>query len=84
MKKPTWLDKANIKTTLDARPILTSGEHPLEQVLREAGSLNSGEIYEIITPFPPMPMIEKLSALGFENYSEADDAGLFHTYFIRK
>ena len=81
MQKPTWLDKEKIKITLDARPILASGEHPLERVLREADSLNPGEIYEIITPFPPMPMIEKLTALGFENYSETDDAGLFHNFF---
>ena len=83
MQKPTWLDKANIKITLDARPILASGEHPIERVLREAGSLNSGEIYEIITPFPPMPMIEKLTALGFENFTEQDDSGLFHSFFLR-
>ena len=81
MQKPTWLDKEKIKITLDAQPILASGEHPLERVLREADSLNPGEIYEIITPFPPMPMIEKLTALGFENYSETDDAGVFHNFF---
>jgi uncharacterized protein (DUF2249 family) len=84
MQKPKWLDKANIKTTLDARPILASGEHPIERVLQEAGSLDPGEIYEIITPFPPMPMIEKLKALGFENYSESDDAGLFHNFFLKQ
>ena len=83
MQKPTWLDKANIKITLDARPILASGEHPIERVLREAGSLNSGEIYEIITPFPPMPMIEKLKDKGFESFTEQDETGLFHSFFFR-
>jgi uncharacterized protein (DUF2249 family) len=84
MEKPIWLDKANIKITLDARPILASGEHPIERVMREAGDLNPGEIYEIITPFHPMPMIEKLNAKGFENYSETDDAGLYHTCFLKE
>jgi uncharacterized protein (DUF2249 family) len=83
MQKPTWLDKAIIKITLDARPILASGEHPLERVIQEAGSLNSGEIYEIITPFPPVPMIEKLTALGFESFSEQDESALYHTFFIK-
>ena len=83
MQKPTWLDKEKIKITLDARPILASGEHPLERVLREADSLNPGEIYEIITPFPPMPMIEKLTALGFESFSEQNE-GLYHTYFLTR
>ena len=83
MQKPTWLDKTNIKITLDARPILASGEHPIERVLREADSLNPGEIYEIITPFPPIPMIEKLNAKGFEDYTEQDESGLFHSFFLR-
>jgi len=83
MQNPAWLDKANIKITLDARPILASGEHPLERVLKEADSLNPGEVYEIITPFPPMPMIEKLTALGFESFSEQDGNGLFHSFFLR-
>lgn len=83
MEKPTWLDKADIKITLDARPILASGEHPLERVMREAGDLNPGEIYEIITPFPPMPMIEKLNAKGFESFSELEESALYHTYFFK-
>jgi uncharacterized protein (DUF2249 family) len=81
MEKPTWLDKAKIKISLDAREILARGEHPLERVLHESALLNPGEIYEIITPFPPVPMIQKLSDAGFESFSEQDDAGLYHTYF---
>jgi hypothetical protein len=83
METPSWLNKANIKTTLDARPMLASGEHPLERVIQETAGLMPGEIFEIITPFPPMPMIEKLKALGFENHTETDNTGLFHTYFSR-
>ena len=82
METPNWLDRAKIKITLDARPILASGEHPLERVLSETAGLQPGEIYEILTPFPPMPMIMKLNDAGFESFSEQDDAGLYHTYFI--
>ena len=84
MQTPTWLDRAKITITLDARPILASGEHPLERVLSETSTLKQGEIYEIITPFPPMPMIGKLEALGFASHSGQDDSGLFHTYFLKE
>lgn len=84
MEKPNWLNRANVKRTLDARPILAMGQHPLEQVIQESSTLNAGEIYEIITPFPPFPMIEKLSALGFETYSEQDEIGVFHSYFLKQ
>jgi uncharacterized protein len=69
------------KITLDARPLLAQGIHPLEQVMQQAGKMNPGEIFEIITPFPPSPMIEKMQAAGFESSSEQDSDGLFHTYF---
>ena len=84
MEKPLWLEPANIKISLDAREILARGEHPLDKVLSESATLNSGEIYEIITPFPPMPMIGKLHDLGFESHSENDEKGLFHTYFCKR
>ena len=80
MQRPDWFSEEKIVERLDARPILASGEHPLERVLQEAGNLNPGEIFEIITPFPPMPMIEKMATAGFETHSEQTE-GLFHTYF---
>jgi hypothetical protein len=83
MNTPEWLDKNNIKISLDARPLLAQGVHPLERVQQECASMQPGEIYEIITPFPPMPMIEKLTAQGFENFVEPDGEGLFRTYFRR-
>ena len=83
MEKPTWLDRANIKITLDARPLLALGEHPLDRVIAETSNLKPGEIYEIITPFTPMPMIGKLNDLGFESFTEQDSSGLFHTCFTR-
>jgi hypothetical protein len=83
MEKPTWLREEQIKVVLDARPIIASGEHPLERVLNETAQLKPGEIYQLNTPFPPVPMIEKLKALGFESYTEQDAGGLFRTYFAR-
>ena len=82
MNGPQWLDRSRIKITLDARPLLAEGIHPLERVQQETATLQPGEIYEVITPFPPMPMIEKLEASGFEAYSEQME-GLFHTYFLK-
>ena len=80
METPGWLDKANIRLSLDARPLLASGVHPLEQVMQESSSLETGDIYEIITPFPPSPMILKMQDAGFDSYSE-QKGNVFHTYF---
>ena len=82
MQKPDWLQRDKIMITLDARPILASGDHPLDRVQQETSTLNPGEIYEIITPFPPMPMIEKIKEAGFESFME-QEGGMNHTYFKR-
>jgi uncharacterized protein (DUF2249 family) len=83
MEKPAWLDNNKIKITLDARPLLASGQHPLQRVIDECKLLQPGEIYEIITPFLPVPMIEKLTALSFGNFVEETNNGMFHTYFVK-
>lgn len=80
MEIPGWLNKANIKQSLDARPMLASGVHPLEQVMQETSALETGDIYEIITPFSPNPMIEKMQVAGFDSFSEQKGAA-FITYF---
>ena len=81
MEKPTWLLQQHIKITLDARPILAAGEHPLARVMEETKGLGKGEIYEMITPFTPVPLIEKVKAMGFESFSMEENPSEIHTYF---
>jgi hypothetical protein len=83
MNEPTWLVKEMIRITLDARPLLAQGMHPLEQVQQQCAALQGSEIFEIITPFPPAPMIEKMGAAGFKTHSEVGGDGMFHTYFCK-
>ena len=84
MSSPAWLTPSHIRITLDARPLLAQGIHPLAQVQQQCAELNSGEIFEIITPFPPAPMIEKMSAEGYQTHSELNETdGMFHTYFAK-
>ena len=83
MSLPTWLTNEKIKITLDARPLLAQGIHPLEQVQKECALLQPGEIFEIITPFKPTPMIEKMEAAGFETFSEVRDDGMYRTCFLK-
>ena len=81
METPIWLKEEKIKIKLDARPILAEGGHPLARVLEEIKSLSSGDIYEIITPFIPSPMIEKIGAMGFETFIKQVSPSEVHTYF---
>ena len=84
MDRPEWLKKGTIRVELDARPLLATGQHPLERVTRETEALQQGEIYVILTPFVPEPMIAKIGSMGFETFTEEEPGGIVRTYFCRK
>jgi len=65
MDTPTWFDPSKIIKTLDARPLLEAGEHPVNQVLTELKKIQAGQIYALITPFLPAPMIDKIKKKGY-------------------
>lgn len=79
---PEWFDEKKISDSLDAIPIINSGGHPLDTVIRAVKSMSDGNIYELITPFLPVPLIDKVEAMGFESWSKQFDGGIYKTYFI--
>jgi hypothetical protein len=66
---------------LDARPLLAQGIHPLSMVQEATSKLLPGQSYAILTPFPPLPMIEKIEAAGFEVSCDETEPGLFISTF---
>ena len=82
--QPSWLKEDRIVKRLDARPIIEQGGHPLGDVLTGVGDLKPGEIYELITPFLPAPLIERVVAQGFDNWSNKKSEDCYVNYFLRK
>lgn len=74
-------DEKSIAFSLDARPLLEEGIHPLGQVLQEVELLKPGELYELITPFTPIPLIEKVEAKGFSSHTIEKAPNEIRTYF---
>ena len=79
---PNWFNPNNITKTLDARPILDAGEHPLDAVFRELKTMEAKQIFELITPFIPVPMIERANKQGYATWVKKERDDLFYTYFI--
>lgn len=50
--------------TLDVRPVLAAGGHPLDSVLEAWGRLPAGQRLCVIAPFEPAPMMAIFSAQG--------------------
>ena len=74
---------ATVWKTLDARPLLARGEHPVERVLSDLAGLPEGQAYDLLTPFVPQPLIDRAGARGFVGTSADEAPGLVRTRFVR-
>jgi len=81
---PSWFSEKGIVKKLDARALIENGEHPLGKVINEVNELKKGDIYELITPFLPAPLIERIMSMGYDKWTKKVSAELFHTYFYKQ
>jgi len=81
---PSWFSASGIVQSLDARPMLERGEQPINKVFSDCKNLKEGEIYELITPFLPAPLIDTAKEKGYLNWSTKEEEGVFKTYLTPK
>jgi len=84
IKQPDWHKMDKIVKSLDIREMLNAGEQPVNQVISDLNRLNPDEIYEVIAPFIPAPLIDKASSLNIDHWINQKDTELFYVYFKRK
>jgi len=77
---PAWFSPSRIVRSFDARPMLESGEQPIQRVFNECRNLKDGEIYELITPFLPAPLIDGAKEKGYLAWAREEGKGVFQTY----
>jgi hypothetical protein len=83
-RQPSWFNTEKITKQLDARPIIEQGGHPLGNVLTDISDLKPGDIYELITPFLPAPLIERVIDRGFDAWSKKETEDRIRTYFVKR
>jgi uncharacterized protein (DUF2249 family) len=78
---PPWVNSGQVVKTLDARPMLAQGQHPKGMVMSEVAALKEGQIFVLVTPFVPAPLVELGRAEGCKTWSQQKESGRFETYF---
>ncbi len=82
--RPSWFSDSKIVSRLDIRSMLKSGEQPIQHVLRECQKLKPDEIFEVISPFLPAPLIEQANKQGYSVWSKEESKDVYKTYFTPK
>jgi hypothetical protein len=80
---PSWVAAARVTRSHDARAAIEAGEHPLPQVMRDLSTLAEGDVYELITPFVPAPLLDMAREKGFLGHSVREGETVVRTYFRR-
>lgn len=83
-QKPEWLLPEKLDFTLDAREMLSRGEHPMGIILSKVEQLKNDCMIELITSFVPAPLIAKVEAEGLLCFTTQDTEDEYHTYFYKK
>ena len=78
---PGWFDPGKVKVSFNASPLIDSGQNPMQEVLAHLEKTNAGEIFLLITPFVPAPIIELINRRGYAHYCMATDQEQCSTYF---
>ncbi|HNR68740.1 MAG TPA: DUF1858 domain-containing protein [bacterium] len=79
--QPEWFDKSLVKKELDIREMLNAGEQPVNQVMAELNRLAAGDLFLVIAPFIPAPLIDKASSLEIEHWIDKKNDETFCVYF---
>ena len=82
--KPGWVKEENTKLTYDAIEDLENGVHPVSKVVKDIETLSGDELYLLISPFIPLPLIDIVNKKGFIAHSEKTDENKFSTFIKRK
>ena len=83
-EQPGWFSETRVVSELDAKGMLAAGEQPVNQVIADLNALGQGDIYKLVAPFMPAPLVDKASSLGMSHWVTQDDDQEFVIYFYRE
>ncbi len=82
-ERPAWADERDVARTHDARAAIEGGEHPMPRVMADLAALADGEVYALVTPFVPAPLVDLARGKGFLAFSVTEGDAVVRTYFRR-
>ena len=82
--KPVWFEQKKITTSLNVTENINKGESPMGIILEKVKTLENGKIMELITPFVPAPIIEKIEEMGLKSWSKKESETIVKNYFIKE
>ncbi len=81
--RPDWLQVNEPFETFDASPVINSGGMPLGRIMTDIDRLQPGQLYLLVTPMLPVPLLEKARNEGFKTWSEKKSDNQYNNWISR-
>ncbi|MDP6631289.1 MAG: DUF1858 domain-containing protein [Kiritimatiellia bacterium] len=82
-ERPDWFSPDKVTLSLDEDKVEDKDRMTLVIILKEAKSVQKGEIIELITSFLPAPGIDILKSKGYSVWTRKDGPDLIRSYFLK-
>jgi hypothetical protein len=79
-ERPAWAVREAVAQTHDARAAIEAGVHPMPRVMADLAALGDGQVYELVTPFVPAPLVDLARGKGFATFS-VESGRVVRTFF---
>jgi hypothetical protein len=83
-ERPGWFSETRVVAELDAKGMLAAGEQPVNQVIADLRALGQGDIFKLVAPFMPAPLVDKASSLGISHWVTGGEDQEFIIYFCQE
>jgi hypothetical protein len=83
LDKPDWFSEDKIAVSIDEDKLEDKDHMTLVSVLKEAKSIKTGEIIELVTTFLPAPGIDILKSKGYSVWTVKAEGDVIRSYFLK-
>jgi len=83
MVEPDWFNEDKVFDIFDASPLIDSGGHPMPEILSRLDKTGEQDIFKLITPFIPAPIIDLIAKKGYFHYCRKINENEYHTFLKR-
>lgn len=80
---PAWAQPAAAASTLDVRARVAAGDHPAAEIMARLQALAGEDVFQLVTPFVPGPLLARARDRGFAGHSVVEAEDLVRTFFRR-
>ncbi len=83
-KEPEWFHKDRVSVSFDATPLINAGQNPMKEIFRHLDMTGKGELFLLVSPFVPAPIIELIQKKGYAHFCQQRRRGsVAHLFSIQ-